>query len=85
MKSLSLEERIQKIEGRNSRVEKDKAWETSWTRRLSVILLTYITISIFLWIINVPNPFINAVVPVLGFMLSTLSLPLIRQVWEKYK
>jgi hypothetical protein len=32
----SIEERLEKIEKRNSRVELDKAWETSWTRKLSI-------------------------------------------------
>lgn len=30
---LTIEERIEQIEKRNERVELDKAWETSWTRR----------------------------------------------------
>ncbi|MEK7615775.1 MAG: hypothetical protein AAB420_01035 [Patescibacteria group bacterium] len=37
-----IEERIKTIEARNTRVETDKAWETSWTRRLSIAIATYI-------------------------------------------
>lgn len=82
---MSLEERIEKIEARNHRVEEDKAWETSWTRKISIVVLTYISVSIFLYTIDVPNPLINAVVPVVGFILSTLSVPFIRRIWEKRK
>ena len=32
----SLEERVQNIEERNNRVELDKAWEVSWTRRVFI-------------------------------------------------
>lgn len=37
-----LEERINKIEERNARVEGDKAWETSNLRKILIIILTYI-------------------------------------------
>ena len=36
-----MEERIEKIEERNKRVELDKAWETSWVRRIGIMILTY--------------------------------------------
>lgn len=39
MKS-SLEKRLKTIEERNRRVETEKAWETSVTRRLSIAVLT---------------------------------------------
>ncbi len=37
-----IEKEIEKIKERNKRVEKDKAWETSWTRRICIMILTYI-------------------------------------------
>jgi len=43
-----LEDRIRAIEDRNIRVETEKAWETSFTRRASIALLTYATASAFL-------------------------------------
>lgn len=76
-----LEERIQKIEERNRSVENDKAWETSWTRMLSICVATYFVVAIFLSFIGVTNPFIAAIVPVIGFALSTLSLPFVKQWW----
>ena len=79
-----LEERINKIELRNKRVETDKAWETSWTRRICIMVLTYIIVIIYSYIVrNYDNILLSSLVPVIGFTLSTLSLKLIRKVWEK--
>ena len=44
----SIEERLSSIEERNRRVEADKAWETSWTRRLLIAVLTYGVIAVYL-------------------------------------
>ena len=34
MANQELEQEIEQIKERNKRVELDKAWETSWTRRI---------------------------------------------------
>ena len=36
-----LEKRIEAIEERNKRVELDKAWETSWTRKICIIVFYF--------------------------------------------
>lgn len=80
----SLENRIKNIEERNKRVEKDKAWEGSFTRRICIIILTYIVVVIYSYIIkNKTNIFLSSLVPVIGFILSTLSLKAIRKIWER--
>ena len=79
-----LEKRISAIEDRNRKVEQDKKWETSYTRRMLLIIFTYIAISLYLNAINVNNPWLNAIVPSIGFWLSTLTLPFFRKLWEKY-
>ncbi len=78
-----LEKRIEVIEARNKRVELDKRWEVSWTRRIAIALLTYIVIVSYLIAIHKQEPFINAVVPVVGFVLSTLALSKIKSWWQK--
>ena len=78
----SLEERIVRIETRNRAVEADKAWETSWTRMLVIDVVTYLIVAIFLSIIQAPNALIAALVPVIGFTLSTLSIPVIKRRWN---
>ena len=85
MKSLQeLEKEIHSIKERNRRVELDKVWETSFTRRLLLIVFTYLSIGIYLNVIKIPNPWMNAIVPALAFLLSTLTLPLFKNLWQKY-
>ena len=70
-----LEKRISDIESRNKRVELDKKWETSFTRRVSICILTYIVVLLFSYFINTSNNiFLSSLVPVIGFSLSTLSV-----------
>jgi len=77
-----LEERILKIEERNKKVELDKKWETSFTRKISICILTYIVVLLFSYFINTGNNiFLSSLVPVIGFTLSTLSVNLIRKIW----
>ncbi len=80
----SLEQRVSSIESRNSKVESDKAWETSWSRRLLIALFTYLAIALYLNAISIPNPWLNAIVPAFGFLLSTLTLPFFKELWLKY-
>jgi K+-sensing histidine kinase KdpD len=79
-----IQKDIQTIKERNKRVESNKAWETSWTRRISIACLTYIVVCLFFLYIGVADPFINAIVPVIGFLLSTLSIGLIKSMWIRY-
>jgi uncharacterized membrane protein YccC len=75
---------LQSIRERNKRVELDKAWETSLTRRTVIAVLTYFFVVIFLLAIGAPRPWLSALVPAIGFILSTLSMPLFRRYWEKH-
>ena len=79
----NLEERISKIEQRNATVEAGKAWETSLTRKALISLFTYLAISLYLQVINVPNPWLSAIVPTIGFLLSTLTLNFFKEWWMK--
>ena len=80
---MELEKRIKEIEERNKRVEKDKAWETSLTRKICIMILTYILVVIYSYLVrNYNNIFLSSLVPVIGFTLSTLSLKVIRKIWE---
>ncbi|MFH1697059.1 MAG: hypothetical protein ABH854_04090 [Candidatus Diapherotrites archaeon] len=72
---------IDSIIARNARVEQDKAWETSKTRRAIIAVATYIVILYFLLLINAPNPYFNAMVPAAAYVLSTLSIPFIKNIW----
>ncbi len=78
-----LEKEIGEIKKRNSHVEADKAWETSMTRRLLLVVFTYLAIGFYLRAIGVNQPWLNAIVPAVAFMLSTLTLPLFKKMWLK--
>ena len=79
-----LREEIKRINERNRRVEADKYWETSWTRRFIIFILTYGAIVTYFYAAGLPNPFINSLVPALAFVISTLSLPFFKGYWMQY-
>ena len=81
---MNIEKEIEKIKKRNKRVETDKAWEVSKTRKIIIAIITYLTIVSFFIVANLPNPFVNSIVPTVGFLLSTLGLPYFRGFWEKF-
>lgn len=76
-----LQQQIEHIKQRNARVEADKAWETSSTRKIVIAILTYLVIVIFFSVAQLPKPFINAIVPTLGFILSTLTVSALKKIW----
>lgn len=78
-----IEEEIESIKERNKRVEADKAWETSKTRRSVIAAATYIIVSVFLFLIEAPNFLVISLVPAIGYVLSTLSLSFIKKYWIK--
>ena len=89
-KTKELEERIAKLESeikqikaRNHKVEGDKAWETSWLRRILIIVFTYIFAVLWLTLADTTNPFLGAIVPCAGFLLSTLTIYSVKSVFIK--
>lgn len=80
----NLEERVTAIEKRNAKVETGKAWETSLTRRILLVIFTYLAVGFYLQSINIENPWQSAIVPSLAFLLSTLTLPFFKNLWAKY-
>ena len=79
LKELEME--ISKLKERNARVEADKAWETSNIRKLIIAIFTYLAIAVYMWAVAIPSPFLNAIVPTVGFLLSTLTLPAFKKIW----
>jgi len=83
-----MEERLQKLEEevkiiteRNTRVEADKAWETSYFRIILISLIIYIIE--LRYYIRSDSYFLNALVPTIGFFISVQSLPFIKKWWIK--
>lgn len=79
-----LADEIEKLKQRNRRVEAEKAWETSFARRLLIFLFTYLAIGVCLAAVNIEKPWLNAIVPAFAFMLSTLTLPFFKKLWARY-
>ncbi|MFA6098417.1 MAG: hypothetical protein WCV50_00730 [Patescibacteria group bacterium] len=78
-----LQNQINEINARNRRVEADKAWETSWIRKVIILILTYLVIVVFFLFAKLPHPWLNAIVPAVAFLLSTLTLSLFKALWLK--
>ena len=85
MNTIETEKEIQNLKDRNKKVELDKSWEQSWTRRISIMVLTFIIASIWLIVIRESYPLLKAIVPTLGYLLSTLSIPQIKKIWVDAK
>jgi len=80
----TLQQQIDELKTRNRKVETNKARETSWTRKISIAIITYILVVIFLSTAGNSSPFLNALVPTAWFLLSTLSLDIVKNIWEKF-
>ena len=78
---MDVKKEIAGLKERNARVEADKAWETSWARRGLIAVLTYVVVLLFFLVAQLPNAFINAIVPTIGFLISTLTVDLVKKEW----
>ncbi len=78
---MNIEDEIVAIKARNLRVEADKAWETSRIRIALITVITYIIAALVLYFIGVSNFFLSALIPTIGYLLSTQSLPFIKRWW----
>jgi hypothetical protein len=74
---------LDEIKLRNAKVEADKAWETSWVRRLFIASVTYVVAAFYMNYAGLGHSLLGAFVPTGGYLLSTLSLPFIKQYWIK--
>ena len=79
-----LEKEINLIKERNKKVERDKAWETSFTRRVLIAVFIYLIMGFYLNIIDITQPWLNAIVPAGAYILSTLILPFFKEFWKKH-
>ena len=77
----NIKKEISLIKERNKKVEADKSWETSKFRIVFIVIMTYIITAVVFYLIGVRNFLLNALIPTLGFFLSTQSLPFIKRWW----
>lgn len=76
-----LTKRVEAIEERNSKVELDKKWETGILRKLFLLIVTYILLGIYMTFIGVGQPWLNAIIPSVGFLISTFTLGWMKTFW----
>lgn len=79
-----IKKELENIKQRNKKVELNKAWETSWTRRVIILIFTYFIIGITFNLIGTSSPWTNAIIPTLAFFISTLSLHFLKNYWQKH-
>ena len=79
----NLEKEVEVIKQRNAKVEADKAWETSYFRILLICGIIYVIAVKVLYFIGSNNYFLNALVPPIGYFVSTQSLPFVKKWWIK--
>ncbi|MCL1876810.1 hypothetical protein FWF74_02145 [Candidatus Saccharibacteria bacterium] len=83
---MNIEKEIAEIKARNVKVDLDKKWETSWMRKVFIMIVTFAVIlpyNLFIW--DQQNVVWASLIPPMAYLLSTLSLDLIRDAWEKKK
>ena len=76
-----IQEELEVIKNRNKKVEQNKAWEISFFRKVSIIVVTYIVASVVMYFIGVQKFLLNALIPTVGYLLSTLSLSFLKDWW----
>jgi len=81
---MNIEAEILKIQERNRRVEADKAWETSLARKVLVAIGTYFVVVLVMLTLELDRPMIGAIIPTLGFLLSTLGLNFFKNLWIRH-
>jgi len=81
----ALEETVEELRDRNRRVESEKGWETSLSRKILLSGLTYGITALVFWKIAVPDPLANALIPTTGYVISTLTIPWAKQIWVAHR
>lgn len=81
---VKLQAEIEKIKERNRKVEIDKAWETSWSRKIIIAILSYLVVGVTFAFFGMPRPWISAFVPAIAYLISMTSLSMLKSWWIQY-
>jgi len=79
----TIQREIEAIKARNKKVEADKAWETCWTRKILIAVITYTLIVTFMMVAGFKSPFVEAIVPAFAYLLSMSIIPMFKKWWIK--
>ena len=72
MADADINQELENIKLRNRRVELDKAWETSWARRLFIAVITYIAAGVWLIWIKDTSPLLKALIPAAAYLRNVI-------------
>ncbi|OGC57695.1 hypothetical protein A3H26_03910 [candidate division WWE3 bacterium RIFCSPLOWO2_12_FULL_36_10] len=78
---MDIEQEILAIKERNKKVESDKAWETSWSRKILISVATYFLVLLFFLILRVQNPWQNALIPTIAYFISSSTMSFAKKIW----
>jgi len=75
------DEELLALKARNTRVETEKAWEVSWTRRFSIAVVTFVITFAYMKLTKQEPLWLGSFVPAFGYLLSTVSIPYLKEFW----
>ncbi len=67
---------------RTLKIQQD--WNTSVLKHGLVIFMNYLIMLILMYILNIESPFISALLPTLGYAITSISLNSIKKYWIIY-
>lgn len=77
-----LQKQVDALKRRNFEKDRGKEFESSYTRVIFLMIITYCTLCAYMaFVLKTGNPFLDAIVPTVGFNISTWSLPYIKELW----
>lgn len=77
-----LQREIDQLQTRNFEKDRGKEFESSYTRVVFLMAVTYWTLFAYMkLVLKTSRPFLDALVPTLGFNISTWSLPYVKEWW----
>ena len=83
-KDETLKKEIENIKERNKRVELDKKWETCWTRKICICILTYIVVVAYSYIVrNYDNIFLSSLVLVIWIYIIYIIFKIYQKNFEE--
>ncbi len=80
-KMLTPVDDIIALKEKNKKIEADKAWETSTTRRAIIAGTTYLIVAMWLSMIGVEHYILHALVPVIAYGVTIAGLPFMKKYW----
>lgn len=80
-----LANKISSMDHRNRIRDYSKEFEGSLMRIIMIMVLTYAILSVYMLLAGLDRPWISAIVPTVGFQLSTVSLPSIKNCYVEHR